>query len=138
MPDELDSVSLYEKFIISLKTDDDEFVLKFGSEGDNEFDLRFEESEDLTIRFEETTPNEFVLTFEDDDEFNLRFGELTRVAPDTYQGPYTVTPSSSEQILETEYKMMTDDVTVHSIPYFSTENPQGGNTVYIGGEITIN
>jgi len=38
------------------------------------------------------------------------------IYPDAYTGDYEVTPSSSEQVLQTEGLMMSDDVTVHAIP----------------------
>ena len=52
-----------------------------------------------------------------------------------YTGPYTVTPAVVEQMLETTDKRMTDDVTIHAIPFFEVSNPQGGNTIYIGSEV---
>jgi len=51
---------------------------------------------------------------------------------DPYEGEYTVTPKTFEQTLQTENKLMEEDVTVLSIPYFETSNPQNGYTVYIG------
>lgn len=55
---------------------------------------------------------------------------------ESYQGSYTVTPSSAEQILETANLLMENDVTIYEIPYFETSNNSGGDTVYIGSEIT--
>ena len=49
-----------------------------------------------------------------------------------YAGEYEVIPDFDTQILETENKLMTDDVTVHPIPVHRTTNPYG-TTVYIGG-----
>lgn len=50
---------------------------------------------------------------------------------DEYQGAYEVTPlARTEQTLETANKLMTDDVTVHKVPYYETSNPYG-TTVYI-------
>ena len=49
-----------------------------------------------------------------------------------YQGPYEVTPRLYEQMLETENKLMMDDVTVYEIPITRTTNPTGGLTVLIG------
>lgn len=49
-----------------------------------------------------------------------------------YTGDYEVTPTPSEQILETKDKRMLDDVTVRAIPYFEVQNQTGGKTVYIG------
>lgn len=49
-----------------------------------------------------------------------------------YSGDYEVTPNFDTQTLETENKLMTDDVTVFPIPVHRTTNPYG-TTVYIGG-----
>lgn len=50
-----------------------------------------------------------------------------------YGGPYEVTPKAwEEQVLETEGKLMADDVTVYEIPITRTTNPTGGLTVLIG------
>lgn len=49
-----------------------------------------------------------------------------------YTGAYEVIPKAHvEQILETKNKSMTDDVTVHEIPYSEVTNPEGGKTVNI-------
>lgn len=51
-----------------------------------------------------------------------------------YDGEYTVTPRPYEAvILETQSKVMTDDVTVREIPYYTTTNLSGGYTAIIGG-----
>ena len=52
-----------------------------------------------------------------------------------YDGEYDVVPSFDTQKLETEGKVMRDDVTVEPITVSRTTNPAGGNTVYIGGII---
>jgi len=50
-----------------------------------------------------------------------------------YDGPYSVIPSVDEmQILNTEDKIMTENLVVLPIPYFETSNPKGGLTVHIG------
>lgn len=52
---------------------------------------------------------------------------------DEYEGPYTVYPDPTDiQILETENKLMTQNVLAMPIPYFRTSNPSGGDTIYIG------
>ena len=52
----------------------------------------------------------------------------------TYNGPYTVTPlAGDEVILETEDKLLLENVTVLEIPYAEVSNLQGGYTVTIGG-----
>ena len=65
--------------------------------------------------------------------FCAKFGEVTPIVPDPYEGPYEVTPTWYEQELATRTRNMSDDVTVHKIPLYKTINPEGGNTVIIGG-----
>lgn len=49
-----------------------------------------------------------------------------------YDGEYEVTPKIIEQVLETKYKSMSDNVVVKEIPYQEVSNPKG-LTVTIGG-----
>ena len=50
-----------------------------------------------------------------------------------YDGPTTVIPEPDEmQILQTEKKIVQENIVVMPIPYFETSNTQGGKTVYIG------
>lgn len=52
-----------------------------------------------------------------------------------YDGAYTVTPKAAEeQVLETRYKVMDDNVTVLKVPYWETSNTSG-TTVYIASEV---
>lgn len=53
---------------------------------------------------------------------------------DTYDGPYTVTPKTQEQMLATRDKLMAENVLVLEIPYYETTNEQGGYTVIIADE----
>lgn len=53
-----------------------------------------------------------------------------------YGGPYEVTPKAwEEQVLATEGKLMTDDVTVFKVPYYETSNIHDGLTVFIAEDI---
>ena len=53
-----------------------------------------------------------------------------------YTGEYIVIPKAdTQQILETQNKLMLDDVTVTEVPYFETSNVAGGLTVYIANEV---
>lgn len=53
-----------------------------------------------------------------------------------YDGPYEVTPKAwEEQALQTEGKLMADDVTVFRVPYYETSNLFDGKTAYIAEEI---
>lgn len=56
---------------------------------------------------------------------------------DYYEGDYQITPRVEEQTMKTAQKMMTDDVTIHEIPYYETSNTSDGTTVYIGKEVEI-
>lgn len=56
---------------------------------------------------------------------------------ETYEGPYTVDPDFEGQILDTNRKVMTDDVTVNAIEVQRVSNLSGGVTVYIGGIINV-
>lgn len=58
--------------------------------------------------------------------------EYSVVQADQYTGSYEVTPRVYAQSLDTDGKLMDDDVTVHEIPVTRTSNPQGGQTVLIG------
>ena len=53
-----------------------------------------------------------------------------------YDGDYIVTPGVDGQTLETNSKLMDDDVTIKAIPYYDTTNPAGGSTVYIAAALT--
>ena len=52
-----------------------------------------------------------------------------------YGGPYEAIPKVEAQTLPTAKKLMTDDVTVHGVPFFEVSNDKGGNTVYIAKEL---
>lgn len=60
-------------------------------------------------------------------------------AYEVYKGEHVVTPSRYDgTVLQTADKLMTDNVTVKTIPYFVTGNLSGGNTCYIGNEVIEN
>lgn len=54
---------------------------------------------------------------------------------DIYDGDYTIDPSFELQTLETENKLMREDVNVNPIEVSRVSNLSGGVTVYIGGII---
>ena len=54
------------------------------------------------------------------------------IAAPSYEGDYEVTPRLYAQSLDTDGKLMNDDVTVYEIPISQTTNPTGGLTVLIG------
>lgn len=52
-----------------------------------------------------------------------------------YDGEYQVTPKAyNSQVLQTQNKLMTDNVTVFEVPYYETSNLYG-DTVYIASEV---
>lgn len=51
---------------------------------------------------------------------------------DKYEGSYTVVPSEFEQTLNTKFRVMSNDVTVRSIPTYRVANAAGGDTFTIG------
>lgn len=51
---------------------------------------------------------------------------------EVYEGSYEVTPTTEEQSLDTDGKLMTYDVTVKEIPVAEVTNSHGGTTVTIG------
>ena len=75
----------------------------------------------------------FELIFDEEGaEFELDFGEVQIIHTDydPYMGPYEVIPKAWEdQILATNGKNMTDDVTVFEVPYDEVTNPTGTTVV---------
>ena len=71
--------------------------------------------------------------------FSTRFQNIQTVTKyiggDAYIGDYEVIPTLEAQMLPTKDKVLTDNITVKSIPVFSTSNNSGGNTVYIAREV---
>ena len=51
------------------------------------------------------------------------------------EGDYVVTPKVEAQMLETENKIMEQNVSIMGIPYYDVSNSAGGNTIYIGSEV---
>lgn len=60
------------------------------------------------------------------------FVNINRGGSEIYDGAYEVTPHVYSQMLDTNGKLMIDDVTVNEIPVVRTSNLQGGLTVLIG------
>lgn len=52
---------------------------------------------------------------------------------DTYSGDYDVVPQIESQILNTSDKLMSKDMTIKAIPYYSVSNEYDGETIIIGG-----
>lgn len=68
-----------------------------------------------------------VVRFSQDQYIKIRAGDY-----DPYTGDYIVIPSAEERVLDTDHKLLLDDVTVTAIPYVEVGNESGGYTVSIG------
>ena len=91
--------------------------------------VKFEEnSKELTPEFGEISK-----------VLGVDFGETQKVTEyiggDPYNGDYIVTPKVKAQTLPTKNKVMNDDVTINSVPFFNVSNISGGNTIYIASEV---
>jgi len=60
--------------------------------------------------------------------------EIETLAQDyeIWNGNYIVTPTIAAQILETQGKVMKNNMVINEIPYTEVSNTSGGNTVRIG------
>lgn len=69
----------------------------------------------------------FEITFSESEEFTIDFGEVVYIDHDydPYTGDYNVIPKTYDQVLSTNGKNMTDDVTVYEIPYAEVSNTYG-------------
>lgn len=64
--------------------------------------------------------------------------QLQPEALDIYNGDTVVIPTAHDDItLQTAQKLVSDDITVKKIPCYEVSNPEGGTTVYIGGNEEI-
>lgn len=52
---------------------------------------------------------------------------------DVYDGEYTLTPETTDQVLLTKEKLLKENVTVKAVQKQIVENPSGGQTITIGG-----
>ena len=90
------------------------------------FDVKFNQAtESLAVKFKSNN-----VQF---DALIKSFQQIT-VRPDAeyYEGEYAVIPKVTAQTLETENKLMLEDLTIKAIPYFEVSNLAGGSTVTIG------
>lgn len=86
------------------------------------FDVIFEEENVFDVSFDDIS-----------DCFCIDFGEFTDISRyEFYDGEYIVTPDVIAQNLDTDSKVMRDDVTVLAVPYTEVSNPDGGLTAIIG------
>ena len=86
------------------------------------FDVKFEDDSDFEVIFDDKC-----------DCFCIDFGEFIEISDyEFYDGEYIVTPTDFIQMLDTDDKVMRDDVTVLAVPYTEVDNPYGGVTCIIG------
>ena len=70
--------------------------------------------------------NNIVFELLQENEITFEVEKIVGVMPEIYTGAYQVTPKAFEEtILDTDNKLMTDDVTVYEIPYAETSNTYG-------------
>jgi len=73
--------------------------------------------------------NRIPLKIVDDDPIHFGTSEYINtklIDRDIYEGPYVVTPAVElQQVLETDGKIMKDDVVVEEIPTYLTQNEKG-------------
>ncbi len=93
----------------------------------------------IKVRFSENSNTFKAELKENKNVVRAKFGEGQTVTEfiggDPYEGEYAVTPKTTQQILPTKHKVMSDDMTIKAIPYFDVSNNSGGSTVYIGREV---
>lgn len=109
--------------------EDDMFICSLDSFSDGiDVDPSVEEKIiDIKISFDEQ--DEFSCSvFENDMEFECDMGEFWA---NSYDGEYEVTPTASEQMLNTKHKTLAKNVIVHKTPYYEASNEAGGYTATI-------
>lgn len=62
---------------------------------------------------------------------NVTIGNTVTHDIPAYEGEYNIVPSRQDQVLPTENKRMTSDLTVEKVPYFEVSNASGGTTAII-------
>lgn len=79
---------------------------------------------------------EYDLDVEEAEAYDCDIETVIKVTPiegDMYDGAYQAIPTFEDQVFLTKNKTMRNDFEVVQIPVSRTANPQGGNTVFIGG-----
>lgn len=55
---------------------------------------------------------------------------------ENYNGEYTIVPASNdEQVLDTQNKVLRENIVVEKVPFYETSNLSNGVTAYIGKEV---
>ena len=82
------------------------------------------------------TVEEYDLEIDDGASYDVELDTVIKVITitgDMYDGAYQAIPTFEDQVFMTKNKTMRNDFEVVQIPVSRTANPQGGNTVFIGG-----
>jgi len=90
----------------------------------------------LDVHFEETVSSFPVTMLDDEVQLEVKFESLQVLHiddADYYEGSTFIIPDFIGAMLETANKKMRTNVIVSRIPVNTVTNPQGGNTVIIGG-----
>lgn len=77
-----------------------------------------------TIVVEGPCPGE-VFIMSEESEIDITSVVVQGFVGDEYDGPYVVIPKVSQQVLETNEKLMRDDVTVRGVPRYDVHNEYG-------------
>lgn len=67
------------------------------------------------------------------EEINLIGQVSIQTEHEVYKGPHEFTPKIEKQIVETEDKVVPENIAIDGIPYYEVTNKKGGVTVIIGG-----
>ena len=93
----------------------------------------------VKVKFAEIDKRLAVKFSETDKKFKANFSGFQPyteyIGGEKYTGDYIVTPKVESQVMHTSGKVMEEDVTVKSIPFFNVSNTSGGSTVFIGSEV---
>ena len=83
------------------------------------------------------TKSVFQVEFDTASVFQVEFDTAVEIKEytgvDVYEGEYTLTPETTDQVLLTKEKLLKENVTIKAVPKQIVENPAGGQTVTIGG-----
>lgn len=90
----------------------------------------------MAFRLQMTGLNEgFDIGLDGNEEFAISPSAVIEVVQgEVYEGEYEIVPGCNcDIVIETKDKTMMDNLKVDKIPFESVSNPEGGNTVTIGG-----
>ena len=83
------------------------------------------------------TKSVFQVEFDTASVFHVEFDTAVEIKEytgvDVYDGEYTLTPETTDQVLITKEKLLKENVTIKAVQKQIVENPAGGQTVTIGG-----